>query len=91
MKVVWRAAARADIVRIIHYIAGENPVAAWKIGSELVVAGDSLITFPQRGRPGRVLGTRELTTIAPFIIVYEIVDHECVRILRVWHGAQERS
>ena len=91
MKVVWRAAARADILRIIHYIADENPVAAWKIGRALVLAGDNLAVFPQRGRPGRVRGTRELTTVAPFIIVYEITDTDRVRIMRVWHGAQERG
>ncbi|WP_114858462.1 type II toxin-antitoxin system RelE/ParE family toxin [Azospirillum brasilense] len=49
MRVVWRAAARADLVRILHYVSQENPVAARRLAQELVLAGDSLQVFPRRG------------------------------------------
>jgi plasmid stabilization system protein ParE len=90
VRVIWRAAARADLVRIVRYVAEENPVAARQAARELVLAGDSLSIFPRRGRRGRVPGTRELVTVQPYIIVYEI-DGESVTILRVWHGAQARD
>lgn len=38
MTVTWRAAARADVIRIVHYIAAETPVAARQVARELVLA-----------------------------------------------------
>lgn len=90
MSVVWREVARADVARIIHYIAAENPIAARQLARELLLAGDSLTVFPRRGRRGRVHGTRELVVVPPYILVYEIVG-DAVIILRVWHGAQNRA
>jgi len=76
---------------IIAHVAAENPIAARRIGRNLLAAGDSLADLPQRGRPGRVSGTRELVSVWPYIIVYETGPTGIIRILRVWHGAQERS
>ena len=51
------------------------------------VAG--LARFPERGRLGRVEGTRELVIHrTPYIAAYPIV-RDTVRILRVLHGAQQ--
>ena len=90
MRVLWRTRALADIARITTYIATDNPVAAQRVGRELLLAGDSLAIFPRRGRPGRQAGTRELVTIGPYILIYRIADAEVVTILRVWHAAQDR-
>lgn len=89
--VVWRPEALADITRVIAYVAERNPVAAYRIGQELVLAGDSLTLFPRRGHRGRVSGTRELAAVRPYILVYEINSDDTVIILRVWHGAQNRD
>jgi toxin ParE1/3/4 len=45
----------------------------------------SLETMPDRGRSGRIAGTREFV-IAPFILVYRI---KAVEILRIYHSAQD--
>jgi plasmid stabilization system protein ParE len=90
VSVFWQAAARADVVRLVRYIAEENPFAARKVGRELILAGDSLAVFPRRGRPGRIPGTRELVAAWPYVIVYEVDGSGHVAILRVWHGAQDR-
>ncbi len=90
MPVVWRARALADISRIVRHVGTDNPVAAVRIGRELLVAGDSLIPFPQRGRPGRLPGTRELLIVRPYIIVYRVAATGTVTVLRVWHAAQDR-
>jgi plasmid stabilization system protein ParE len=37
-----------------------------------------------------VNGTREITTVWPYVIVYRVTAAE-VQILRVWHGAQDRA
>ncbi|QCO01199.1 type II toxin-antitoxin system RelE/ParE family toxin [Azospirillum argentinense] len=91
MRVVWRAAARADLVRILHYVSQENPVAARRLAQELVLVGDSLQVFPRRGRRGLVEGTRELVVVRPYVIVYDIGEDETVSILRLWHSAQDRG
>ena len=90
MDVVWRARALADVARIARYIATDNPVAAARVARELLLAGDSLVSFPHRGRPGRQSGTRELIAVGPYIIVYRVAGDERVTIVRVWHGAQDR-
>jgi toxin ParE1/3/4 len=89
VKVLWQAAALDDIRRLVEYIAAENPAAARRIAQELVVAGDSLTLFPQRGRAGLMPGTRELAAVRPYILVYAI-EESTLRILRVWHSAQDR-
>lgn len=90
MPVVWRARALADISRITRYIATDNPIAAARVARELLLAGDSLVLFPRRGRPGRLAGTRELVAVRPYIIVYRVAETDAVTVLRVWHGAQDR-
>ena len=90
MPVRWRTRALTDIARITRHIAADNPVAAARVARELLLAGDSLVLFPHRGRPGRQEGTRELVAIGPYILVYRVAGAEAVTILRVWHAAQDR-
>lgn len=87
----WRPLALEDLARIVRHITEENPIAARRIGRELLLAGDSLAVFPRRGRRGRVPGTRELVSVQPYIIVYQIEADDGVTIIRVWHGAQDRG
>ena len=49
---------------------------------------EALATFPNRGRPGRVEGTRELVfTGLPFVAVYRVTD-DVLEVIRILHGAQ---
>ena len=87
MQVIWSPAALREIEHIYRYIAQFNPRAAQNMVMEILAAGDSLETFPYRGRavPGTQL--RETTLARPYIIRYRIAaDH--VRILRVRHSAR---
>ena len=90
VSVVWRAKALTDVGRIVRYIAAGNPVAARRVGRELLLAGDSLEMFPRPGRPGGQPGTRELVAMPPYIIVYRVTGADTVTILRIWHAAQDR-
>jgi plasmid stabilization system protein ParE len=56
---------------------------------ELAAACDRLELFPERGRPGLVEGTRELTTVWPYVIVYKI-NGDRIDVLSIWHGKQHR-
>lgn len=79
--------ASTDVARIVAHIAEENPIAARRLAQELFVAAAALAVFPRRGRRGLIRGTRELVTVRPYIIVYEVNDNDA----GVWHGAQSRD
>jgi toxin ParE1/3/4 len=79
-----------DLALIREYISNDNPMAASRMAVELVAACDKLELFPERGRSGTRKGTRELTTVWPYVIVYRISGAD-IEILAIWHGAQDRS
>jgi toxin ParE1/3/4 len=89
MDVVWSDEARADRDAILEFLLARNPGAAARIAEAMVLPADSLSTFPDRGRPGRVPGTRELAIVWPYVIVCGARQGQVV-VLRVWHGAQDR-
>ena len=85
MRVVWSPSALRDIRHIYRYIARFNQRAAEDLARELVAAGDSLESFPQRGRPVPGAHLREWALVYPYIIPYRTAGDQ-VRILRVRHG-----
>jgi plasmid stabilization system protein ParE len=89
MPVIFTAEAAEDLASIRAYIGAESPAAASRVAISIVAACDRLEYLPERGRPGRITGTRELTALWPYVIVYEIHGDQ-VFIMRIWHGAQDR-
>ena len=89
MTVIFSPEARADLQHIRNYISQDNPQAASRMAVELIAACDRLELFPERGRPGKKRGTRELTTVWPYVIVYR-VRPDGIDIVRIWHGRQNR-
>ena len=88
MEIRWSPAAAQDLLRIVEYIAQENPSAAKRIAEAIYGGAGSLRSYPLRGRLGRVEGTRELPlSPLPFVVVYR-VTHDAVEIANVVHGAQ---
>jgi len=67
-----------------HRAAGE----AERLAARILAAVEGLRAFPERGRPGRVPGTRELVIPGtPFLVPYRLVARR-VEILAVLHGAR---
>jgi len=61
---------------------------ARKVAAIIIDAAGDLSTFPERGRTGRIEGTRELVVASlPWIAVYRVRDG-AVEIVRIYHGAQ---
>lgn len=88
MNIRWSPEAAADFAGIIEYIQQQNPSAALRVGQSMYDSVNSLESFPDRGRAGRIDDTRELVLAPlPFIVVYR-VKSDAVEILRVLHGAQ---
>jgi len=87
MRVRWTTDAAGDLERICDYIAESSSASARRVAQAIVEGIAALRTFPNRGRPGRVEGTRELVfTPLPFVAVYEV--HDEAQVLRILHGAQ---
>lgn len=88
MQIRWSPEAVADFTGMIQYIRQDNPTAALRVAQAIYQTVAQLKTFPNRGRPGRVDGTRELVFPAlPFVVVYR-VGESAVEIARLLHGAQ---
>ena len=86
--VVWSDTALDQLEAIGEYIDQFNPKAAADVAARLLEAGNSLETFPHRGRPVPGTAMRELVIARyPYIIRYRVVG-ETVRILRIRHTSQ---
>jgi addiction module RelE/StbE family toxin len=85
----WSQRAQSDLGGIFAYISAENEPAAGKVVDRLYAAGQSLGLFPQRGRPARLAGHRELA-VDRYLITYRVRREE-VLILAVEHGAQRKE
>jgi toxin ParE1/3/4 len=88
MRLEWSHYARSDRDAIFDYIEAENPRAAVAIDNRIREAVETLLRYPERGRPGRIDGTRELVIgRTPYIAAYHIVG-DVIGVLRLLHGAQ---
>jgi toxin ParE1/3/4 len=73
MRVRWTPEAIDDVDHIGDYIARDRPAAARRVTQTIVQRVPRLNALPDRGRPGRVEGTRELVFAPlPFVAVYEV-------------------
>lgn len=82
------ARARAEFAAAISYLLDENPLAAERLNAAIERAIDSLADMPNRGRRGRIDGTRELIVRgAPYVVVYS-VGPEAIRVLSVRHNSR---
>ncbi len=88
MIVRWSPEAAADFAAIVEYIRQDNPSAAQRVAQTIYDGLESLASFPNKGRPDRRKGTRELVFAPlPFVAVYRVKD-EAVEIARVLHASQ---
>ena len=86
--VSWTVSALRDLEGIRAYLDQFNPTAARLVAARLIEAGDSLTTFPKRGR---LLGRdRVLMVVWPYLIRYRVLEDRIV-ILRVRHGARYQA
>jgi addiction module RelE/StbE family toxin len=90
MQVRWTTAAASDLENIADYLFEKTPENAARLIREICDAVFALRIYPNRGRPGKKSGTRELVLPAlPYIVVYK-VGSDVLHVARILHGAQDR-
>ena len=88
MKVIWSARAMPHLVSLREYIAKDFGQNAALVAQRILQSVELLQTQPNMGRPGRLVGTRELVVPnTPFIIPYR-VRNERLELIAVFHGRQ---
>jgi addiction module RelE/StbE family toxin len=89
MRIRWTIPAADDLIDINHYLQEHFAQFAESTVRTIYQRIRSLKASPHRGRPGHVLGTRELPlSPLPYIVVYS-VKADAIEILHIYHGAQD--
>lgn len=89
MRVFWLPEALRDLGEIYAYLNERNPGTALLVHGTVRQHVEGLTLFPNRGRPGRWPGTRELVIPnLPFVVPYR-VRGERVEVLRVFHASRQ--
>ena len=88
MQVVWLKNALNNLDEIAEYISQESSQAAQQVVGLIVEQVNQLAAQPAIGRPGRVVGTRELViSNSHYLVPYRIINNQ-VEILRVFHTSR---
>ena len=88
MELLWTPEATQDRDEIYDYIEADNPAAALALDELFAEKAGRLLDHPGLGRPGRIIGTRELVAHRNYILVYDVTA-DTVRVLRVLHAARQ--
>jgi len=89
MKVVWSRRAIRHLVHLRNYIEKDSEQNAALVAERILQAVDLLQTQPEIGRPGRVLGTRELVVPGTSYIIPYRVRRKRLELIAVFHGRQK--
>jgi plasmid stabilization system protein ParE len=77
-----------DLDEARAFIGLDRPGAAEAMAARVRQAIDGLRQFPERGRAGRVSGTRELVVPrTPFVVPYRLAGRE-IQVLAALHGVR---
>ena len=89
MQVRWTRPAAQDLEGIAHRIHQDNLAIAPRVAKTIYDRCMRLELFSNRGRNGRIAGTRELVFAPlPYIAVYRVTN-DAVEILRIYHSSQD--
>ena len=89
MKATWSRRAIRHLVSLREYIEADSEKGAVSVATRILNLVELLEAQPAMGRPGRVLGTRELVVPdTPYIIPYRIRG-ERLELLAVCHGRRK--
>lgn len=88
MRLFWTQSAVRDLSEARAYISAEDPGAAARVAHRILEVAAMISDTPRIGKPGRALGTREMSVPStPYVIIYRL-KAETLEVLRVMvmHG-----
>jgi toxin ParE1/3/4 len=89
MKVIWSRRAIRHLIALREHIEKDSEQRAVLVAKRILSAVELLQSQPSIGRPGRLLGTRELVVPdTPYIVPYR-VRGERLELMAVFHGRQK--
>ena len=89
MKIVWSRRVIRHLVRLREYIQKDSEQSAAMVADRILKAVALLASHPEIGRPGRIVGTRELVIPdTPYVVPYR-VRRERLELIAVFHGRQK--
>ena len=89
MQIVWLKTALKNLDDLSAYIAQDNTIAASQMVNLITSQVKQLSAQPAMGRPGRVLGTRELVISNTHYLVPYRIKNNTVEVLRVFHTSRQ--
>ena len=90
-KIVWTDPALKDLQDLVSHIAQDSPVAAERVGDEIVARINLLMNHPFMGAVYRRSRHRDIREVLcrKYRIFYRVIDEDRrVEVLTVWHGAR---
>lgn len=90
MKLRYSPRALGHLHGISAYLRQHSPLAARQVARRIRETINLLAEFPEVGREGALVGTREV--VLPYIVVHRIDkgDQDTLTVLGIYHGAQIR-
>jgi toxin ParE1/3/4 len=86
VKVVWSRRAIRHLIHLRKHIEKDSEQNAMLVASRILRSVALLETHPEIGRPGRVVGTRELVVPdTPYLIPYRVRQGR-LELIAVFHG-----
>jgi len=90
-RIFWTPIAVQDLRDICDFISHDNPVAAQRMGEELIEQAEAMALFPQSGSmvpEKKDLLIRE-TIVGSYRIIYQVDEvNKVVALARIWHSAR---
>lgn len=85
MQIKWLKKSIHNVDEVYDFLVKDNPSIARDVIKEIYRSTQRLLDNPALGRPGRVLGTRELILSRyPYLVPYRVKNGN-IEILRVFH------
>lgn len=85
----WTELAKEQKNQIVGYIALDNVVAAVDMDILIENSAEALLARPEKARPGRVPGIRELVFHKHYMLIYKYsFEDRLVTILNVLHTSR---
>lgn len=88
MKIVWSRRAIGHLVEIREHIERDSEPSAARVAKQILDGVANLTNHPDLGRPGRVLGTRELVIPNSRYVIPYRVRGDRLELIAVFHGRQ---